>query len=297
MISLKGKTAVVTGAGRGLGKAYALKLASLGAKVVINDYSPAHNQTSSPANDVAREIMESGGEAVVNYDNVATEEGGTGITKTAIESFGTIDILINNAGIIADRSFLKMDAESWNRVIDVHLNGAYYVTKPAFAVMKEKGYGRIVLTSSAAGIFGNFGQTNYCSAKMGLIGLMNSLKLESEKYNIKINTVAPLAKSQMTENLLPAEILEKMKPEYVAPIVMYLCSDRINESGGIYNAGFGFYNKVAISSGKGCYICGKDGEISVDDIAANWEAMSSMEDSSSYRDIGGFLLDLLGKIS
>jgi hypothetical protein len=181
--------------------------------------------------------------------------------------------------------------------MDVHLNGAYYATKPAFAVIKEKGYGTIVFTSSAAGIFGNFGQTNYCSAKMGLVGLMNSLKLEADKYNIRINTVAPLAKSQMTENLLPAEILEKMKPEFVAPLVMFLCSDRINESGGIYNAGFGFFNKVEIQSGHGIYICNSSGKISADDIAEKWDTISDMNNSRSYRDIGGFLLDLLGRVS
>lgn len=295
MISFEGKTAVITGSGRGLGRVYAIELAKRGAKVIINDYSP-DSSTPSPADDVVKEIIMSGGHAVANYNNVATEEGGAAIIKTAVEEFGGIDILVNNAGIISDKSFSKMDTASWQKVVDVHLNGAYHVTKPAFALMKDKGYGRIVFTSSAAALFGNFGQTNYCSAKMGLIGFMNSLRLESEKYNIHVNSVAPLAKSQMTENLLPPEILDKMLPEYVAPIVLFLCSDAINESGGIYNAGFGYFNKVMISSGKGCLIDSSNGNISVEDISANWDRISNMENSKEYKDIGGFILDLLGML-
>jgi len=295
MISFEGKTAVITGSGRGLGKIYAIEFAKRGANVVINDYNPDSSQPS-PADDVVKEIISSGGHAVANYDNVATEEGGAGIIKTAIEEFGGVDILINNAGIISDKSFSKMDTTSWQKVLDVHLNGAYHVTKPAFALMKSRGYGRIIFTSSAAALFGNFGQTNYCSAKMGLIGFMNSLRLESEKYNIHINTVAPLAKSQMTENLLPPEILDKMLPEYVAPIVLFLCSEEIKESGGIYNAGFGYFNKVMISSGKGCLLDSSNGNISPDDISANWENISSMENSKGHKELGEFMLDLLGKL-
>jgi len=295
MISFNNKTAVITGSGRGLGKVYATELAKRGANVVINDYSPDRS-ISSPADDVVKDIIKSGGSAVANYDNVATEEGGAGIIKTALDEFGGLDILINNAGIISDKSFFKMDTNSWQKVLDVHLNGAYHTTKPAFAVMKDRGYGRIIFTSSAAALFGNFGQTNYCSAKMGLIGFMNSLRLESEKYNIYINTVAPLAKSQMTENLLPPEILDKMLPEYVAPIVLFLCSDAIKESGGIYNAGFGYFNKVMISSGEGCLIDNSKGNISPEDISVNWDKISNMENIKGYKDIGGFILDLLGKI-
>ncbi|WP_035276560.1 SDR family NAD(P)-dependent oxidoreductase [Desulforegula conservatrix] len=295
MISFEGKTAVVTGSGRGLGRIYAIELSKRGAKVVINDYSPDTSKPS-PADEVVKEIVASGGIAVANYDNIATEKGGAALIQKAMDEFGALDILINNAGIISDKSFSKMDIDSWQRVLDVHLNGAYHVTKPGFAIMKERGYGRIVFTSSAAALFGNFGQTNYCSAKMGLIGFMNSLRLESEKYNIHVNTVAPLAKSQMTENLLPPEILDKMLPEYVAPIVLFLCSDEMKESGGIYNAGFGYFNKVMITSGKGCLIDSNKGNISPEDISANWDEISSMENSKGYKDIGGFILDLLGMI-
>lgn len=296
MIGFEGKTAVITGAGRGLGRIYAIELAKLGAKVVINDFTPPGSNEPSPADEVVKEIIKTGGYAVANYSNVATEEGGAEIIKTAMTEFGSLDILINNAGIISDKSFLKMDTESWERVLDVHLSGAYNVTKPAFAIMKEKGFGRIVFTSSAAALFGNFGQTNYCSAKMGLIGFMNSLRLESEKYNIHVNAVAPLAKSQMTENLLPPEILDKMQPELVAPLVIFLCSDRINESGGIYNAGFGYFNKVMISSGKGCFIGSEKGQITPEDIEKNWGKITDMADSKGYKDIGGFMMDILGTI-
>ena len=176
------RVAIVTGAGAGLGRLYALELARRGAKVVVNDLGGARDGagegSASPADKVVAEIREMGGEAVANYDSVATPGGGECIVKSAVDAFGTVDILINNAGILRDKSFLKMTPEIWNPVLDVHLHGAYHVTRPAFAIMKEKGYGRIIMTTSAAGLYGNFGQTNYSAAKMGLVGLMNSLKLE-----------------------------------------------------------------------------------------------------------------------
>lgn len=297
MIDFHGRTAVITGAGRGLGRVYAIEMAKLGARVVVNDFSPSGAHDSSPANEVVKEIKRFGGHAITNHNNVATEEGGAGIIKAAMDEFGSVDILINNAGIIADKSISKMDSSSWSRVIDVHLNGAYHVTKPAFAVMKEQKYGRIMFTTSAAAIFGNFGQTNYCAAKMGLIGFMNSLRLESEKYNIHVNAVAPLAKSQMTENLLPTEILDKMKPELVAPLVLFLCSEKSKESGGIYNAGFGYFNKVMISSGKGCCLSTDNGTITPDDIEKNWAEITDMSAGQEYKDLGGFMIDLIGLIS
>ncbi len=184
-IRFDGRVAIVTGAGGGLGRVYALEFAKRGAKVVVNDLGGARDGSGegsqSPAQKVVEEIKALGGEAVANYDTVATPEGGEKIVKAALDAFGTVDILINNAGILRDKSLLKMEPETWQAVLDVHLNGAYHVTKPAFAVMKEKGYGRIVMTTSAAGLYGNFGQTNYSSAKMGLVGLMNTLKLEGRQ--------------------------------------------------------------------------------------------------------------------
>ncbi len=233
-IRFDGRVAIVTGAGAGLGRTYALELAKRGAKVVVNDFGGARDGagagSSSPADQVVEEIRAAGGEAVANYDNVATPEGGEKIVKTAVEAFGGVDILINNAGILRDKSFLKMDPENWNAVLAVHLNGAYNVTRPAFAVMREKGYGRIVMTTSAAGLYGNFGQTNYSSAKMGLVGFMNTLKLEGAKYNIKVNTIAPVAASRLTEDVMPPDMFQQMQPDFVAGIVLYLCSENCAET-------------------------------------------------------------------
>ena len=234
-IRFDGRVAIVTGAGAGLGRAYALELAKRGAKVVVNDYGGARDGagkgSSTPADKVVEEIKAAGGEAIANYDNVATPAGGEGIVKSALDAFGEIDILINNAGILRDKSFLKMDPENWQAVLAVHLNGAYNVTRPAFAAMREKGYGRIVMTTSAAGLYGNFGQTNYSAAKMGLVGFMNTLKIEGAKYNVKVNTIAPVAASRLTEDVMPPEMFQRTLPEYVAGIVLYLCSEECAADG------------------------------------------------------------------
>ncbi|MCF8037189.1 MAG: SDR family NAD(P)-dependent oxidoreductase, partial [Desulfobacteraceae bacterium] len=196
-IGFEGQVAVITGAGGGLGKSYALELASRGAKVVVNDLGGARDGSgegsTTPAQKVVDEIRGAGGEAVANYDNVATSEGGESVIQCALDNFGRVDIVINNAGILRDKSFTKMEPENWNAVLAVHLNGTYNVTRPAFRVMREQGYGRVIMTASAAGLYGNFGQTNYSAAKMAQVGMMNTLKLEGKKYNIHVNTVAPLA--------------------------------------------------------------------------------------------------------
>ncbi|MRR35865.1 SDR family NAD(P)-dependent oxidoreductase, partial [bacterium] len=196
-----GRVAIVTGAGAGLGRQYALELGKRGAKVVVNDLGGTRDgvgSSSSAANGVVDEIKALGGSAVPNYDNVASAAGGENIVKTAVDAFGRVDILINNAGIVRDKTFTKMEEENWDAVMNVHLRGAYCVSKPAFSVMRENNYGRIVMTTSGAGLFGNFGQSNYAAAKMGLVGLTHVINLEGAKYNIKANVIAPIAATRFS---------------------------------------------------------------------------------------------------
>jgi len=296
-IRYDGRVAVITGAGAGLGRAYALELGARGAQVVVNDLGGARDGSgdgsAAPADEVVREIEDLGGRAVANYDNVATAEGGENIIKCALDTFGRVDIVINNAGILRDKSFLKMEPENWQAVMDVHLNGAYNVTRPAFAVMKENGFGRIVMTTSAAGLYGNFGQTNYSAAKMALVGLMNTLKLEGKKYNIKVNTIAPLAASRLTEDIMPPDIFERALPEFVVPMVAYLCSDECTESGAIFNAGMGYFNRAAILTGAGVQIGDADNPPSVEDIEANWNAINAISGTKELADVNAAFMDLI----
>jgi len=296
-IRYDGRVAVITGAGAGLGRAYALELGARGAQLVVNDLGGARDGSgdgsAAPADEVVREIEDLGGRAVANYDNVATAEGGANIIKCALDTFGRVDIVINNAGILRDKSFLKMEPENWQAVMDVHLNGAYNVTRPAFAVMKENGFGRIVMTTSAAGLYGNFGQTNYSAAKMALVGLMNTLKLEGKKYNIKVNTIAPLAASRLTEDIMPPDIFAKAKPEFVVPMVAYLCSDECTESGAIFNAGMGYFNRAAILTGAGAQIGDAENPPSVEDIEANWNAINAIAGTKELADVNAAFMDLI----
>ena len=252
------RVAVVTGAGAGLGRIYALELAKRGAKVVVNDLGGARDGSgqgsTSAADQVVEEIKALGGEAVASYDSVSTTEGGQAIIDTAINAFGRVDIVINNAGILRDKTLIKMEPENWEAVMSVHLQGAYNVTRPAFIKMRENGYGRIVMTTSAAGMYGNFGQTNYSAAKMGLLGFMNTLKIEGDKYNIKVNTIAPVAATRLTEDILPPEMLAKLKPEFVSPMVLYLSSEKCADTGLIFNAGMGYFNRAAIMTGPGAVV-------------------------------------------
>jgi putative sterol carrier protein len=190
-----------------------------------------------------------------------------------------------------------MEPENWKAVLDVHLNGAYNVSRPAFSVMKEKGYGRIIMTTSAAGLYGNFGQTNYSAAKMGLIGLMNTLKLEGEKYNVKINTVAPVAASRLTEDVMPPDFLEKVKPEFVSPIVLFLCSEKCPASGNIFNAGMGCFNRAAVVTGPGASLGSLDKPETVEGIMANLDKISSMKDGKEYKQLNDQIGDVLGALS
>jgi len=291
------RVAIVTGAAAGLGRAYTLELARRGARVVVNDLGGARDGSgegaATPADKVVDEIKALGGEAVANYDNVTTPEGGENIVKKALDAFGRVDILVNNAGILRDKSFLKMEPDNWKAVIDVHLNGAYYVTRPAMAAMRENGYGRIVMTTSAAGLYGNFGQTNYSAAKMALVGLMNTLKLEGKKYDIKVNTVAPIAASRLTEDVMPPELFKKSKPEFVAPMVMYLCSEKCQETGAIFNSGMGYFNRAAVLTGPTVQLGNPKNPATPEQIQENWEKINSMDGAKKMEDANAAIIDLI----
>lgn len=284
-INYNGRVAVVTGAGQGIGRMYALELAARGAKVVVNDLGGQRDgvgSDSSAADRVVEEIRASGGTAVANYDSVATMEGGKNIIQTALEAYGKVDILINNAGILRDKSFLKMSEEEWDLVIGVHLKGAFCVTQPAIKVMKENNYGRVVFTASTSGLYGNFGQTNYGAAKMGLIGIMNSLKLEISKYDIKVNTIAPTAWSRMTSDIFPPDFEEKMNPQFNEPMVLYLCSEENRTTGNIFAMGAGWYGRTAIVSGEGVCLGDAKRPISVEEIRDHFQEIAGIEENKPH---------------
>ena len=248
------RVAVVTGAGGGLGKAYALLLANRGARVVVNDLGGSldgQGADAAPAQQVVDEIKAGGGEATANYDSVAEWDSASNIINTAVESYGKIDILINNAGILRDKSFAKMELDDYRKVMSVHLDGTFYCTRAAFNHMKEQGYGRIVSTASAAGLYGNFGQVNYGAAKLGIAGMMNCLAQEGARYNVKANTIVPTAGTRLTFTVLPEEVIGRVKPEYVAPIVAWLCSEKCDESGIMISAGGGYFSRAAIVEAPG----------------------------------------------
>jgi NAD(P)-dependent dehydrogenase (short-subunit alcohol dehydrogenase family) len=277
-IRFDGRVAIITGAGGGLGKTYALMLASRGASVVVNDLGGAADGTgsgTSMADLVVEEIGRAGGKAVANYDSVATPEGGESIVKTAVENFGKVDILINNAGILRDKSFAKLEPQNLQAVLDVHLRGAFFVTQPAFRLMKENNYGRLVFASSGAGIFGNFGQSNYGAAKMGLVGLSNVLAVEGAKNNIKSNVIAPIAKTRLTEQLLGG-LADALDPNYVTPLVAYLSSEQCELTHEIFDIGGGRYARIFVGLGRG-WVAPKSSIPSVEEIAANLDAIRSTE--------------------
>ena len=279
-ITFDGRVAIVTGAGGGLGKTYALELARRGARVVVNDLGGAVDGTGesqSAADVVVSDITAAGGEAVASYDSVSTEEGGSSIVRTAVEAFGKVDIVINNAGILRDKSFANMDVAEVEAVLDVHLKGGFFVSLPAFRIMKENGYGRFVFTSSASGLFGNFGQANYGAAKLGLVGLSNVLAIEGMKYNIKSNAIAPTAHTRMTADIL-GPFVEMVDPDQVTPMVVYLCSEVNEQTHEIFTAGGGRYGRVFIGTNNG-WFAGPRAVPSAEDVQSHIE---EIRDISEY---------------
>jgi NAD(P)-dependent dehydrogenase (short-subunit alcohol dehydrogenase family) len=267
-----GKVAVITGAGHGLGRSHALSLAERGAKVVVNDLGGALDGTgasSGPAADVVELINKNGGEAVASTDNVATPEGAKAIVQAAIDAFGRLDVVVNNAGILRDKSFGKMSVEEFDQVLAVHVRGSFLVSRAAFPYLKEQGYGRIVNTSSPAGLFGNFGQANYSTAKMGLVGLTKTLGIEGARAGIKANAIAPVAWTRMTEALLPAEFEAKFTAERVSALVTFLAHESCETSGEVFSVGGGRIARVFVAEGPGW----RQDDHTVEDIRDNWEAI------------------------
>jgi len=274
-LDFTGQVAVVTGAGGGLGRCHALELAKRGAKVVVNDLGGSVDGTgggSEMANSVVEEIKAAGGEAIANGGSVSDKAGAKSMIDDAMNAWGRVDILINNAGILRDKSFKKMTLEDFDLVVDVHLRGSAYVTKAAWEIMQEQEYGRIIMTTSPSGLFGNFGQTNYGAAKLGLVGFMNTLKLEGAKKNVFTNAIAPVAMTRMTENLLPGELATDLAPEYITNAVVYLASKDapngtiVQAAGSKYFVAEMFENEGATLE-KGC---------TADDFAANADKIFDM---------------------
>ena len=269
------KVAIVTGAGQGLGRSHAIELAKRGAKVVINDLGGGVDGTggsSEAAKSVVAEIEALGGEAIANGANVAKYDEVEAMVKQAMDKWGRVDILVNNAGILRDKSFAKGTLEDFRLVLDVHLMGSVNCTKACWEIMREQSYGRIVVTTSSSGLYGNFGQTNYGSAKMGVIGMMNTLAQEGAKYNIHINALAPTAGTRMTEGLIPEEAFALLTPETVTPAVLYMVSEDAPTKT-IICAGAGAYSVAKIIETDGIWL--PPAEQTPEGIAANWDAISS----------------------
>ncbi len=282
-LGFDGKVAIVTGAGGGLGRAHAMLLASRGARVVVNDLGGSRSGEGSdegPAAAVAKEITEAGGEAVADAHSVATVEGGESIVATAVDNFGRVDVVINNAGILRDKTFHNMTPEMVDAVIDVHLKGAFNVTKPAWIKMREQGYGRVLNTSSNSGILGNFGQANYGAAKMGLVGLTRVLAAEGAKYNIKVNALAPLAWTRMTEDIFGPDNAQRFRPETVAPAACWLVHEDCPVSGEIYSAAGGRVARFFIGMTPGYF----NPHLSPEDVRDHFD---EIRDENGYTVPGG----------
>ena len=277
-VNFENKTVVVTGAGNGLGKAYALEFANRGANVVLNDIGGSVNGEGSenaPADVVVKEIIDNGGSAVANYDSVATKSGGESIIQSALTEFGGIHAVVNNAGILRDKSFAKMEEEDLNAIIDVHLKGTFFVCQPAFVQMKEQGFGRFVNVSSPSGLFGNFGQLNYGAAKMGIVGLTNVLAIEGAKYNIKANVIAPNAATRMTESLFGEDMANMLTVDNITPLVVFLASEQCDITHEIFSAGGGRFSRVGISTDVGYF----NSNASAEDIQENIEKIRDLSNS------------------
>lgn len=293
-----GRVAIITGAGGGLGRSHALLLASRGASVVVNDIGGSvdgKGGSATPGEAVVAEITALGGTAIANRDSVSTAEGGNAIVDAAMEAFGRVDILVNNAGILRDQAFHKMENDSIDSVVDVHLKGALYVTRPAFAIMREQGYGRIISTSSASGLFGNFGQANYGAAKAGLAGLTRVLAIEGASKGIKANAIAPIAATRMTQDVL-GDLLELVTPESVSAVVAYLANEECAVNGHIYSVGGGRVSRIFIAETPGT-ILGENTPEAVANSLATIDDTDGFLLPESLADETALIADALNRVS
>tara|TARA_Y100000992_G_scaffold279167_1_gene225243 strand:- start:582 stop:1481 length:900 start_codon:yes stop_codon:yes gene_type:complete len=291
------KVAIVTGAGGGIGKEHALELARRGAKVVVNDLGG--NVDGSGASDAANEVVEliksEGGEAISNGASVTDLDAVKAMVNQTMEKWGRIDILVNNAGILRDKSFHKVTLDDFNLVMDVHFQGSLNCTHTIFPIMREQEYGRIIFTSSASGVYGNFGQTNYGSAKMAMIGLMNTLKLEGQNKNIFTNSITPVAYTRMTEGLIPEDFGKNLRSEFITPAVIYLASDQA-PNGVTIAAGAGVFSRILIHETMGVSLgMGKD--MTPENIHANWDKISDMTEARALQNGGEQTLKFFELIS
>jgi len=280
-IRFDGKVVIVTGAGGGLGRAHALEFAKRGAKVVVNDLGGAVDGTggnSAAAEAVVKEITDAGGTAIANGASVTDDAGVAHLVKQVMDAWGRIDVLIANAGILRDKSFAKMELKDFDAVMAVHVMGTVKPAKAMWEIMKSQQYGRIVVTTSSTGLYGNFGQTNYGTAKLGLVGFMNSLKLEGAKDNIKVNAICPVAGTRMTENLMPPEMVAALKPEYVTPAVVFLASEDA-PTGCVISAAAGGFSSAQIVESTGVNI---GHGATADDVAANWSKISDFTGAKHF---------------
>ncbi len=281
-IRFDGKVAIVTGAGGGLGRQHALELARRGAKVVVNDLGGSMDGSggsSAAAEAVVAEIKAFGGEAIANGGSVTDDAGVANMVKQAMDAWGRIDILVANAGILRDKTFSKMEMSDFEAVMNVHVMGTVKPAKAVWEIMKAQNYGRILVTTSSTGLYGNFGQSNYGAAKLALIGFMNTLKLEGQKNNIHVNAISPVAATRMTENLMPAEVLSKLKPEYVTPAVVYLVSEEA-PTGVVMTAGAGAFAQARIYETEGVYL--GEGGLSVEEIRDNFARITDPTGQQAY---------------
>ncbi|XP_044053836.1 peroxisomal multifunctional enzyme type 2 [Siniperca chuatsi] len=296
-LSFEGRVVLVTGAGGGIGREYALAFAERGASVVVNDLGAdikGGGKSSAAADKVVEEIRAKGGKAVANYDSV---EDGEKLIQTALDAFGRIDVVVNNAGILRDRSFARTSDLDWDLIQRVHLRGSFLVTRAAWNHMKNQKFGRIIMTASAAGIYGNFGQANYSAAKLGMLGLANTLAIEGSKYNIQCNTIAPVAGSRLTETVMSPDLLAFLKSEYVAPLVLWLCHEQCQENGGLFEVGAGWIGKLRWERSQGHIVRQKNQPMTPEAVRDQWDKICDFTDATKPASVQESLQSIISVLS